>query len=142
MSKLFVAFPDNDYLDHVNFSPYIVNFLSREIMQFQSNFGLVDESINEIIEGIGEVDVLESSCSTLIQFYIGQKRLTMKQKRILWSNIEMFLLGSKTSIENFTFGVLSKRKIYLMFVLFSVAVLHIPLLIFRRRKKQLMDEGF
>lgn len=140
-SDYFLAGPDNDYLDHVNFPWYVGEHLIKELIYFRHLFEIFNSTLDKQIETRPKVDVLESSISHLVLYYAGKSRITPSLKSVLWSNIYQFLKFQKTNSEGLVIQLSSFRalkKLILLLVLYPFT----PILSLFGRKPKLMNEGF
>ncbi len=83
-SENFIARPDTDYMDHINFPPYIFNALvmTVEIVLRENNKYDLCKYLK-----LEKVDPLTSSLFTLESFYMGKFVLTPELKAILYSTV-------------------------------------------------------
>lgn len=81
-SPFFIAFPDLDYLDHIDFVPFIGNNMNDCIRWTLAQNDR--ESLWDLLE-FPHADPLTSSLHTLRAYYRGQYTLTLPLKNELWS---------------------------------------------------------
>ena len=141
-SRLFVGQPDDDFLDHVNFVPYITEYLVSEMEKFQNAFDPSSNHLQELITGIQRNNIIDSSILSLISFYRGKTRLSRLIKRRLWSNIFRFISRRRTTADSLFFGKIMARTYLNLFLLAPIFLFHPLLLRTVRREKLLMPEGF
>lgn len=89
-SKLFVAYPDDNFLDQIDFVPFIINDLEKTVFEVLSNSNRLDiyENINFV-----RIDPLISSFNNLALFFRGKYVLTPKVKSELFSVIKFELIN-------------------------------------------------
>ena len=83
-SPVFVACPDVDYKDHIDFVPYISNNLDMVIrlaLQVNNRMSLYKQL------AIPYIDPFISSLNTLGAYYRGRHVLTLPLKRVLWEAV-------------------------------------------------------
>jgi glycosyltransferase involved in cell wall biosynthesis len=81
-SSTFIAFPDLDFMDHIDFVPFVGNYLNKPIQWALAANG--KESLWELLE-YPHTDPLTSSLESLKAYYQGYRTLTIPLKRELWS---------------------------------------------------------
>jgi len=83
-SEKFIARPDKDYMDHIDFTPYVVNKLDKTV-----RFVLLQNNRADIYGHIkiDKVDPLTSSMDTLGCYYRGKFVLTPELKCELYSTV-------------------------------------------------------
>ena len=141
-SQTFVGQPDADFLDHVNFVPYITEYLVLEMEKFRDVFDPSSNHLQALISGIPRNNIIDSSTLSLIGFYRGKTRLSSLIRRRLWSNVFRFISRRRTTVDNLFFGKISVRTYLNIFLLAPIFLLHPLLLRIARREKLLMPEGF
>jgi glycosyltransferase involved in cell wall biosynthesis len=141
-SQTFVGQPDADFLDHVNFVPYITEYLVLEMEKFRDVFDPSSNHLQALISGIPRNNIIDSSTLSLIGFYRGETRLSSLIRRRLWSNVFRFISRRRTTVDNLFFGKISVRTYLNIFLLAPIFLLHPLLLRIARREKLLMPEGF
>lgn len=83
-SAVFMAYPDNDYKDHIDFVPYVTNnFDSPLLWVLHKNNNI---SFYEKL-ALPRVDPLATSLNTLGAFYRGRHVLTLPLKQELWASV-------------------------------------------------------
>lgn len=93
-SEKFIAYPDKDYMDHIDFPPYIVNYLvtTVDIVLRKNNRSDIYQKLNIELE-----DPLTSSMDWLILYYRGKFVLTTELKSELYSTVVNELKNLKIS---------------------------------------------
>jgi len=120
-SEEFFAKPDSDYLENVNFVPYIGEILIKELSVFQEL--IPSPPLKHLMDDLPKTKILESSISTLFWSYQGKSRVHPVIAKVLWVNIKRFLLSKGSSVENLPLGKLSlKGWVKLIFLLFLAMV--------------------
>ena len=141
-SSTFVAEPDKDYLEHVNFLPYIGEYLIHEISMYRSTFAFDDRTFDTLIQGISRTNIVDASLSALIGYYRGDVKLTAKVKGILWNNIARSFLGFRSTSDDLPLERPRDRFYLKTFVLIVLVFFSRILLRVRGRRPQLMKDGF
>ena len=140
-SNFFLAGPDADYREHVNFPWYVGAHLLHDIKFLWQPLKNQNPAFDKLGEDLPKMDVLDLSVNQLILFYQGKTRITRSVKTTLWLNVTRFLSLRKTNVDGLRFDRQSWRTIiqirYLVILSF-LSNLYPPL----RRKKMLMNEGF
>jgi glycosyltransferase involved in cell wall biosynthesis len=83
-SEKFIARPDKDYMNHIDFPPYIGNYVTEtvDIVLRQNNRSDIYQKLN-----IERVDPLTTSMNWLIPYYRGKFVLTTELKSQLYSTV-------------------------------------------------------
>ena len=83
-STKFLAYPDEDYMDHIDFPPYVGNRLNKQLLNFLTDLNLADcyESLC-----VPYVSPLDSSFSTLGAYYRNKFKISDKLREELWGTI-------------------------------------------------------
>jgi hypothetical protein len=140
-SNFFLAGPDADYHEHVNFPWYVGAHLLHDIKFLWQPLNNQNPAFDKLGEDLPKMDVLDLSVNQLILFYQGKTRITRSVKTTLWLNVVRFLCLRKTNVDGLKFDRQNWRTIiqipYLVILSF-LSVLYPPL----GSKKQLMNEGF
>jgi len=81
----FIAFPDNDYLDQVDFPPYIGNYMKLAV-----NWVLINNDKLCLIDRLlpKYISPLASSLDVLSSHYRGQRVLSIHLKNELWNTVK------------------------------------------------------
>jgi glycosyltransferase involved in cell wall biosynthesis len=84
LSNDFIAYPDEDYMNHINFPPYIFNELNFSLYKLYklNNRNELFHSLN-----LSDVNPLNSSLNWLGNFYLGKMILTPSLKKTLISTV-------------------------------------------------------
>jgi glycosyltransferase involved in cell wall biosynthesis len=116
LSKVFIAYPDADYMDHVDFPPYIWNSLEDLLHKL---IAYNKKSYLNIASPNGHVNRLNSSLEELSSFYMGKRRMLPSLKKELISTViyEMwhfaFLksgkIGFLRAVKKFIFAYVGNR---------------------------------
>ncbi len=83
-STKFLAYPDEDYMDHINFPPYVGNRLNKQLLNVLTDLNLADcyESLC-----IPHVSPLDSSLRSLGASYRNKCKISDKLREELWETI-------------------------------------------------------
>lgn len=141
-SNFFVAKPDLDYLEHINFLWYTSESLVYELRSCIRVLEINDPSLNEEILKLPRVSVIESSVTHLILYYAGFARITPSVKKILWDNVVRFLTFRRMSRDGFELKSHSLKfyfKLLALALTFPASFTLLPIL---GRRRKLMHEGF
>jgi len=141
-SSLFVARPDEDFRDHVNFLPYIGEYLVLELDTYRQSFDSDNASLMNIVSQLSRTNILDESANSLIGYYLGRNRLTRRIKSILINNLVRFATFKSGTKDGLRFAKPSK--------LFYAKLLLLPIILVSSKigslaklhKVRLMDEGF
>ena len=108
-SNFFIGSPDHDYLDHIDFVPFIGNYLNEMV-----EYILCANNLNKHITNFNlkHTDPLESSLEWIYLYYRGSFQLSLNLKDILFSTIK-----TKFKLSNINFKVLK--------LLFKISVFNI-----------------
>ena len=141
-STTFLAEPDEDFLDHVNFLPYVGLYLVAELDTYRKLFDPNNSSLGSVINQIPRTNILEVSVDALIGFYRGRVRMTESVKAILINNIFRFLLGKRETKDGLRYSRLPPR----FFIKLTLIPFFWVLAIFssypKGRRPLLMKDGF
>ena len=141
-SRFFVAKPDLDHLEHINFPWYTSESLIMELTNCRSILNLNNSSFNEQLSNLPRVNVIDSSVTHLLLYYTGHARITASLRSILWNNLFRFLTFQRSSQDGFALKCHSlKFYVKLMLLVFVFPASFIILPIFGKKRK-LMHEGF
>ncbi len=141
-SDFFVAGPDPDFLDHVNFPWYTSASFVKELQNCKSVLGVDDPSLYEQISKIPIANVVDSSVTHLIYYYAGKIPISRSLKRLLWSNVIRFITLRRISEEGFILKSYSPKfyaKLGLLALVFPASFTILPVM---GKKRKLMHEGF
>lgn len=141
-STTFLAEADEDYLEHVNFVPYIDQYLARELEIYRALYDSSNVTLNGLINRVPRTNILESSVDALLGFYRGKVRMTESVKGKLFTNLIRFLSGKRETSDGLSFSRPSAR--------FFLKLLSIPVFVLirfllsgiRGRRPLLMKDGF
>ena len=141
-SKEFLAKPDEDHLEHVNFLWYTSEYLVEELIHAAQYLGITNLTLIKEIEALPRVNVLDSSVSHLLLYYLGRARITRSVKRILWSNVLRYVTLRNRTRDGLKLRVESPRTLIKIIALIFVSMSSHFLLLLLGRSKKLMPEGF
>jgi len=120
LSEAFFAYPDEDYLNHINFAPYV-----SEIMLYELNLlvksGLITYE-DALVLGIKipRQSVLARSIHRLYEYYTGKFFLTLSMKRQLWANVKDALFYRRNTSSQGLSLFVSPKDYLRLFRLFMV----------------------
>ena len=83
----FIAYPDKDYMEHVNFAPYVSEFVYLDLFIFYQQDVILEEEFNELTSLLPRQSVISRSIHRLLEFYSGSFPLTTKMKKQLLKNV-------------------------------------------------------
>lgn len=141
-SRFFVAKPDLDHLEHINFLWYTSESLVMELKNCRLILDLNNPSFNEQISTLPRVNVIDSSVTHLLLYYAGNARITASVKRVLWNNVFRFLTFQGSSQDGFALKSHSLKfyvKLVLLVFIFPASFIILPIF---GKKRKLMQEGF
>jgi glycosyltransferase involved in cell wall biosynthesis len=141
-SSTFFAEPDKDYLDHVNFVPYMDHYLVQEIEAYRKRYDSDSPSLSILIKQMARTNILDASMDALVGYYRGQVRLTESMKRKLTSNLLRFLSGKKETADGLCFSRPSGRFFLKLLALPALVMFRKLLSRFLGQRALLMEEGF
>lgn len=137
VSEEFLAFPDEDFLNHTPFVPYVPEFLSRDILEIGPRIGLQRETIEMLNSYVVRSSVVSRSIHRLYEFYKGERIISRKVHKILWGNLrDAFVFNKKISTEGLKLSKLPSdylRLIRMILILFAWN--------FKGRQKQFFSES-
>lgn len=137
VSENFLAFPDEDFLNHTPFVPYVPEFLSRDILEIGPRIGLQGETIAMLNSYVVRSSVVSRSIHRLYEFYKGERIISRKVHQVLWGNLrDAFVLNKKISTEGLKLSKLPSdylRLIRMISIFFAWN--------FKGRKKQFFSES-
>jgi glycosyltransferase involved in cell wall biosynthesis len=100
LHPFFFAFPDDDYLDHVNFAPYVSEMMYSDLqVLFEKNLVTGDE-FEKLSSLLPRQSVFSRSIHRLYEYYSGKFLLTKSVRNQLWINILDCLLFRRRSRES------------------------------------------
>ena len=141
-SCFFIAKPDEDHLEHVNFLWYTSESLVMELENCRSILGLRNASFNQEISTLPRVNVIDSSVTHLVLYYVGMARITPSVKKLLWDNVFRFLTFQRISQDGFylkSYSVKFYIKMAILAIAFPASFTILPIFGIKRK---LMQEGF
>lgn len=141
-SKDFIAYPDADFLQHINFVPYIGEYLKRELEIYQDIFDKRNLSLQNQISMLSQSNILEQSINSLISYYRGQIPLNRNVKSTLESNIRQFIFFKKGTKDGLAFTRTSGLFYTKVFLLPFIAVTFRVLAKLNLHRIRLMDSAF
>jgi glycosyltransferase involved in cell wall biosynthesis len=141
-STTFLAEPDEDFLDHVNYLPYIGQYLIEELKIYGSFFDPNNSTLGLVLNQIPRTNILEVSIDGLTGFYRGRVRLTKSVKDILSDNLLRFLMGKRETSDGLKYSRISFRSCLKLFLIPWFAVYSTSPKLLKVRHPLLMKEGF
>jgi glycosyltransferase involved in cell wall biosynthesis len=95
----FIAYPDQDYMEHVNFAPYVSELMYSDLLIFCQKNIISENEFSELTSRLPRQSVLSRSIHRLFEFYSGSFPLTAKMKKLLWKNVfdGIFLMKAVSS---------------------------------------------
>jgi glycosyltransferase involved in cell wall biosynthesis len=108
-STSFIAKPDEDYLDHLDFVPYVGDYLVPELSYFLNIYDVNNPVLIDLIESRRSSRIVDTSLSWLTKESLGNIRISVSVKKILRRNIRDFLLGRKVNEEGFELETANPR---------------------------------
>ena len=137
VSEDFLAFPDQDFLNHTPFVPYVPEFLSRDILEIGPGIGLQGETIAMLNSYVVRSSVVSRSIHRLYEFYNGERIISRKVHQVLWGNLrDAFVFNKNISTEGLKLSKLPSDYLRLirMILIFFVWTIN-------GRKKQFFSES-
>jgi len=95
LSPFFFAHPDDDYMEHVNFAPYVSEMMYRDLELSVDKKLLTHGEFEELSKLLPRQSVLSRSIHRLSEFYSEKYLLTASVKTQLWSNVSDCILSRK-----------------------------------------------
>lgn len=141
-SRTFIAAPDIDHLEHINFPWHTTAYLVAELNKCKSVLGLNNTSFNQQIETLPKINVIDSSVTHLFLYYCGKARITTSLKTMLWNNVLRFITCRGTSEDGLSLNSSSPRFYGKLLLLPLICILSFTLLPVIGIKRKLMPEGF
>jgi len=141
-STTFLAEPDEDFLDHVNFLPYVGQYLVKELEIYSSFFDPNNSTLVSVINQIPRTNILEVSINALIGFYRGKVRLTKSVKANLINNLLRLLVGKLETRDGLKYSRISFRFCIKLFLIPYFAIFSFSLKLLKKQHLLLMKEGF
>jgi len=92
-----VGAPDEDFMDHIDFVPYVSGFLMQDVTEWARNRNITPAGLQTLVSSIGKPNVLSGSLSFLRQFENGKRFFPDATKRILEENVARALRGNLVS---------------------------------------------
>lgn len=137
ISDEFLAFPDQDFLDHTPFVPYVPEFLSRDILEIGPKIGLQEKTINILNSFVVRSSVVSRSIHRLYEFYKGERLISRNVHKVLWGNLgDTFIFNRKISKEG-----LSLRKVPSDYLRLGRMILALIIWNLRGRKSDFFSES-
>jgi len=138
----FLAYPDLDYMDHVNFAPYVSELLHKDLKDLVRIGWISEYESIKLVNLLPRQSVVSRSIHRLYEFYAGDFPLTYKMKSQLWRNVKFrFLLHHKVSDEGLPLEIELKDWIRLI-RLFAYVIKFRCLLILKLTNQRIEREGF
>jgi glycosyltransferase involved in cell wall biosynthesis len=142
LNPYFLAYPDIDYMDHVNFAPYVSELMHKDLTKLVKLGWISEFEATQLGNLLPRQSVVSRSIHRLYEYYAGNFPLTHKMKSQLWRNImKRFLLQHKVSDEGLTLGVEMKDLIRLI-RLFAYVIKFRCFVMLKLLKPRLEKEGF
>jgi hypothetical protein len=139
VSEEFLAFPDEDFLNHTPFVPYVPEFLSRDILEIGPEIGLQGKTIEMLNSYVVRSSVVSRSIHRLYEFYKGQRLISRKVHRILWENLrDAFIFNKKISTEGLRLSKLPSDFLRLSRMIVTMLVWYLK----GRRKEFFSESGY
>jgi glycosyltransferase involved in cell wall biosynthesis len=141
-SETFVAKVDEDYLEHVNFVPYISEYLIMELLNYGESMENQHDSFHELVNRIPRINIIDSSTSLLMAYYKGNRKLTRQVRKELWGNIANHVFRKRPTSSRLDPAPPTDRfyfKFFVLLILFIASFTVFPII---GRKPQLMSDGF
>lgn len=141
-SSVFFAFPDDNYLNHIAFLPYINNLARKEIAGALEGLK-TDLEISYLSNLIPIRSVVDDSINWLFKFYTGKQKLSQSMYLEIWSNCFRYFFGIKKSVIGLSLIKSDKsfRRIKILILLIFRAKNYV-LKLARRQKVYLESENF
>lgn len=141
-SQVFLGKPDEDFLEHINFIPYIGEYLLQELDAYSNSYDPHNETLKHLIAQISRTSILDASVNALMGYYCGKTKITKKVKAILIDNLLRLLLGKRETQDGLAYSKPSKIFFLKLLLLPIFGLASIPLVRIIGQKLHLMDEGF
>ena len=141
-SQVFLGKPDEDFLEHINFLPYIGEYLIKELELYSNSFEPNNETLKHLITQIPRTSILDASVNALIGFYRGRTKITKKVKANLIDNLLRLFFGKRETRDGLAYSKPSKIFFIKLLLLPIIVLTSVPLVRIKGRELQLMDEGF
>lgn len=100
LHPFFFAYPDDDYLDHVNFAPYVSEMMYSDLRELFERNLITDDEFEKLTSLLPRQSVFSRSIHRLSEFYSGKFLLAKSVRNQLWMNILDCLLLRRKSREN------------------------------------------
>jgi glycosyltransferase involved in cell wall biosynthesis len=133
-SNFFIASPDDDYMEHVDFPPYIFNSLIDALLVLFNRHG--HRNITENFR-FKRINPLNSSLRWISSYYRGRLLLRNSLKRKLLTTIKKEIKNSKTIRSEFNSFVIAS----LIFVI-SIVYWYFIKIIFRKDIRRICDDTY
>jgi glycosyltransferase involved in cell wall biosynthesis len=141
-SEEFIAYPDVDFLQHINFVPYIGEYLKEELRLYAKTFDKENLTLQKEIAILSQSSILDQSVNSLFGFYRGQFPLNRQVKSILESNLRQFVLFKNGTKDGLKFTE-PTRIFYIKLLLLPITALTFRVLaLLKLHRIRLMDSGF
>jgi hypothetical protein len=142
LSEAFFAYPDKDYLDHVNFAPYVSEIMLHELTLLVKSGLITYEDALFLGSKIPRQSVVSRSIHRLYEYYAGKFFLTLSMKKQLWINI-IHAVIYRRNISNQGLSLFVSSKDYLrLFRLFMVILKFSVLKVLLKTRDNIKAEGF
>jgi glycosyltransferase involved in cell wall biosynthesis len=138
----FIAYPDQDYMEHVNFAPYVSELMYLDLLIFYQRDIISENEFNELTSRLPRQSVISRSIYRLFEFYSGSFPLTAKMKKQLWKNVfDGIFLKKAVSSEGLPLKVEFKDILRLIRLFLSVVAFEYATRI-RKIQPKIRGEGF
>lgn len=142
LSEAFFAYPDEDYLNHVNFAPYVSEIMLYELTLLVKSGLVTYEDALFLGSKIPRQSVVSRSIHRLYEYYAGKFFLTLSMKKQLWINIKNAVVYRR-NISNQGLSLFVSPKDYLrLFRLFMVMLKFSVLKLLLKKRDNIKAEGF
>lgn len=141
-SEEFIAYPDVDFLQHINFVPYIGEYLKEELRLYVKTFDKENLTLQKEIAILSQSSILDQSVNSLFGYFRGQFPLNRQVKSILESNLRQFVLFKNGTRDGLKFTK-PTRIFYIKLLLLPITALTFRVLaLLKLHRIRLMDSGF
>lgn len=121
----FFAYPDSDYLDHIDFGPYVTELLIKDLQILENSVPLPNTVVKFFLDHIPRVSVVSRSIHRLYEHYSKQLSVPIHVRRLLWRNIFLsFVLHKTISVEGLRMNLQAKDFLRLVRLLFYFFLSH------------------
>ena len=142
LDSFFFSYPDEDYLSHVNFAPYVGEILYKDLSSAVDLRLISAQEFNVLVNLLGRQSVFSRSIYRLHEFYKGNFPLTLSMKKQLWSNIADRLIFQKSLSREGLLLKFQTKDVFRLIRMILVLIKFKILLIFKLSKSRIEKEGF